>query len=279
MHWPDAILLRLRSHPFKTKLPVNFKTDWGHTTTPAKYPTREVKPIEVFDIKAYVKAKKQEQTMNSMSQPLGMGPGFNPFMGGIPPMGPNPMGPMGPSTISPSQIGQLESMPKNPFGPGGMPKNPFGPGGLSEIDIDQMMRDIDKKIAELDAEEARKKAELAKLEKQDKVEIAEDKKIEEDIKDDNFELPSIDNMIKKEEAKVSAPEVSVTSTPVIETPKVTPVSTPNVAPVQTPSVVQPSVTMDVPKPRVNVDADSIVVDENVISDDEFFDDFFGDDDE
>ncbi|MBE6158886.1 MAG: hypothetical protein E7159_03585 [Firmicutes bacterium] len=263
MHWPDAILLRLRSHPFKTKLPVNFKTDWGHTTTPAKYPTREVKPIEVFDIKAYVKAKKQEQTMNSMSQPLGMGPGFNPFMGGIPPMGP---GPMGPNPMGP-----------NPMG-GGMPKNPFGPGGLSELDIDQMMRDIDKKIAELDAEEARKKAELAKLEKEEKADAIENKKIiEDDIKEANIELPSIDNMIKKEPVSVPAPEVDVKPTPVVETPQVTPVSTPNVVPVQTPNVVQPSVTMDVPKPRVNVDADSIVVDENVISDDEFFDDFFGDD--
>ena len=264
MHWPDAILMRLRSHPFKTKLPVNFKTDWGHPTTPAKYPTREVKPIEVFDIKAYVKAKKQEQTMNSMSTPLGMGPGFNPFMGGIPPMG--PMGPMGPSTISPSQIGQLESIGNQM---NSMPKNPFGPGGLSEIDIDQMMRDIDKKIAELDAEEARKKAELAKLEKQDNVDILNNKKNEEEIKDTNFELPSVDNMIKKEEVKVPAPEINAQPTPVVETP--------NVTPVQTPSVVQPNVSMDVPKPRVNVDADSIVVDENVISDDEFFDDFFGDD--
>ena len=140
-----------------------------------------------------------------------------------------------------------------------------------------MMRDIDKKIAELDAEEARKKAELAKLEKQDNVDIISNKKNEEETKDANFELPSVDNMIKKEEVKVPAPEINVQPTPVVETPQVTPVSTPNVTPVQTPSVVQPNVSMDVPKPRVNVDADSIVVDENVISDDEFFDDFFGDD--
>ena len=31
------------------------------------------------------------------------------------------------------------------------------------------------------------------------------------------------------------------------------------------------------KPTVNVDSDSVVVNENVITDDEFFDDFFGDD--
>jgi len=32
------------------------------------------------------------------------------------------------------------------------------------------------------------------------------------------------------------------------------------------------------KPKVNVDVDSIIVNNNVISDDEFFDDFFGEDD-
>ena len=31
------------------------------------------------------------------------------------------------------------------------------------------------------------------------------------------------------------------------------------------------------KPKINVDGDSKVIDENIISDDEFFDDFFDDD--
>ena len=30
------------------------------------------------------------------------------------------------------------------------------------------------------------------------------------------------------------------------------------------------------KPKINVDVDSVIVNENVITDDEFFDDFFGD---
>ena len=34
-----------------------------------------------------------------------------------------------------------------------------------------------------------------------------------------------------------------------------------------------------PKPKINVDADSIIVNENIITDDEFFDDFFSDEDE
>ena len=39
----------------------------------------------------------------------------------------------------------------------------------------------------------------------------------------------------------------------------------------------PAVTNKDEKPKVNVDVDSIIVNDNVISDDEFFDDFFGDD--
>mgnify|MGYP004558768629 FL=1 len=39
----------------------------------------------------------------------------------------------------------------------------------------------------------------------------------------------------------------------------------------------PAVTKKDEKPKVNVDVDSIIVNDNVISDDEFFDDFFGDD--
>ena len=33
----------------------------------------------------------------------------------------------------------------------------------------------------------------------------------------------------------------------------------------------------VEKPKINIDVDSVIVNENVITDDEFFDDFFGDD--
>ena len=37
------------------------------------------------------------------------------------------------------------------------------------------------------------------------------------------------------------------------------------------------ITNEVEKPKVNIDVDSVIVNENVITDDEFFDDFFGDD--
>ncbi len=218
----DAILIRLRSHPFKTKLPMVDKMDWGYERKTAEYPTRELKPIEIFDIKSFVKEKKKEKTLQGLGNNISDMPGM-----GAMPMGANPF--MG--------FNPMMSMGDGP-GPSANP--------LAGIDIDQMMRDIDKKIAELDAEEARKKKELEDSKKTSK-ELFDDIDILDNVqttnnsvKDAKFELPSKDNIKPQKEE-------------VIET------------------------MTDVPKPKVNVDADSIVVDENYISDDEFFDDFFSDD--
>ena len=41
--------------------------------------------------------------------------------------------------------------------------------------------------------------------------------------------------------------------------------------IETPKVIEEE------KPKINVDRDSIVMNDNMITDDEFFDDFFGDD--
>ena len=41
--------------------------------------------------------------------------------------------------------------------------------------------------------------------------------------------------------------------------------------------VKPKEVIEEVKPKINVDGDSKVIDENIISDDEFFDDFFDDD--
>ena len=140
----------------------------------------------------------------------------------------------------------------NPFMPSSMPSNPFmgnpsstpfmggnalgNSGGmfsspaqkpissLTNDEIDQMIADIDKKLKELDEEEAREKEKLAKQ--------------------NQIELPKL------------------------ETPKPS-------------ESIEKNLEMPMPKieekPKINVDADSIVMDDNIITDDEFFDDFFHDD--
>ena len=95
--------------------------------------------------------------------------------------------------------------------------------------------------------------------------------------------PKVDAPVIKETASVEVPNSSikepVTPNPIIPPKTIVSEETNNI-PVQpnniptnpTPNINTPS---EIEKPKINVDADSIIVNENVITDDEFFDDFFG----
>ncbi|MDE5889222.1 MAG: type IV secretory system conjugative DNA transfer family protein, partial [Bacilli bacterium] len=148
----EAIIIRWRLSPFKTKYTPNFKMDWGHPKFEAEYPVRKKREIKLFDVKEFTKKKKSDKIKNSLNE---KGPGLggsNPFK--------NPMdNPFGAPKQNSDPFGMGNS---NPFG---APKNDGGLfGGLGGgIDLDAMMKDIDRKIAELDAEEARQKQEQAKM--------------------------------------------------------------------------------------------------------------------
>ena len=159
----EAIIIRWRLAPFKTKYTPNFKMNWGHPMVEATYPHREKQEVQLFDVKEFTKKKKSEKIKNSLNEK-----GSTPFPGGG---APNPF--RGPSETG---FGGGNEFDSNPFA--APPKNDGGLfGGLGGgIDLDAMMRDIDKKIAELDAEEARQKEEQAKL---------KDRKISEETSKDN----------------------------------------------------------------------------------------------
>ncbi len=225
----DAIIIRLRTSPFKTKYTPNFKINWGEDYPEGTYPERKMQTIELFDLKKFVTEQKSKMMMNN---PMGSNPGM-PFSGGMG-GGFNPFSNMG------------MGMPSSPFGFGGMNepkefnspnKNPLNEpnslgGGLKDLDIDAMMRDIDKKLQELDEEEKRQKEKL----KAQNAEL---------MSNATKETNSILDKIKEEEEA----ELLDTSN---EAPK--------------------------EEPKVNVDVNSVIVNENVITDDEFFDDFFSDED-
>lgn len=149
----EAIIIRWRLSPFKTSYTPNFKMDWGHPKSEAEFPIRKVREVKLFDVKEFTKKKKSEKIKNSLNDKDSSG--TNPFL-------PN-NNPFAPKTGMPSP-----SSPAPLFG--NEPKNDSGLfGGLGGgIDLDAMMRDIDKKIAELDAEEARQKEEQQKLQEQQK---------------------------------------------------------------------------------------------------------------
>lgn len=108
---------------------------------------------------------------------------------------------------------------------------------LSNDEIDKMIADIDKKLQELDEEEKREKASAAAA--------------------NNLELP------KSKEAPLEMPKVAEEKEIEVASELPKPAAKPTPQPIE--------------KPKINVDADSIIMDDNGITDDEFFDDFFHDD--
>ncbi len=192
----EALLIRMRKGPFKTKLQFDYKTNWGYEQIDEPFPEREAKQVSLFDIKAFVKEKKKEQSLNNPqanTNPFGPNMFDNPF-------GSSPFGNSNPFNSSVNPFGNT-----SPF----ENKNSTTPttpsGGL---DLDAMLKDIDRKIAELDAEEAKEKEAAAKKEQANNVENTETKSsipnissLNLDMLDNNKEktTPKDDNIIKTPE--------------------------------------------------------------------------------
>ena len=185
----EAIIIRLRTSPFRTKLEPDFKMEWGIERKEEEYPVRMKHEVEIFDLKKFV----MEERSKTMAQNNDFTNNSNPF--------------------KPMDMG----MPSfNPFGPSSMGSKPNG--GVGGMDLDSIMKDLDEKFKELDRQEAERNKKMEELPKEVKVE----EKVEKPV-----------SMVEiKEETK------------------------------------EP--------PKISVDADSKVIADNVVSDDEFFDDFFGD---
>lgn len=150
----EIIVLRRRMFPYKTKFETDFQVDWGRTYPKATPPSREKKELQLFDIREFVKKKKAEK-MEAMgaSNPMG---GANPFGGMNPfagPFGGSPMGGANPFSAGSSMGGA------NPFG-GGLPPFLGGDNNASDeggFNIDDLVKKIDAKIAEIEKEEEQTK--------------------------------------------------------------------------------------------------------------------------
>jgi type IV secretion system protein VirD4 len=144
----EAIILRSRSMPYKTKLKFDYKIDWGKKYDKADYPTREKEEVQVFDLKDIVDQKRQKK-MEEM-------------------------------------INGTKDMPKMPglFGnskPNLAPKK----GGFN---VDEIVKRIDARIAELEEEE-KKEALKKKEEVKDTKQIgksSEEVKETKGVTDDQF---------------------------------------------------------------------------------------------
>lgn len=260
----EAIIIRLRKNPFKTKLEPDFKMDWGIKREEAEYPNREVEKIELFDIKKYVTEEKRKEMMNNLDNKEQANPFSNNFgnpftSGGMNPFMPNPnmnnpfnsgMNPLN-NIPKPNSFGNtpMGNMPNSNLGSSPFSSNPMfnkPMSSLSDSDIDAMMKDIDRRLKELDEEEERQKKAMENnvIVKEEPKEIVKEeiKEIPKEEKDNNnfvFSVPEVKEELVSKNETITDEEKN-----------------------------------DENKPKINVDADSIIVNDNVITDDEFFDDFF-----
>ena len=122
----EIVLIKHRCPPFRGKLKKDFETDFGfgkgvdHYGKNVIYPEREMTEIKTFDIKEFVRNKKQEMLKNIENND------------------------------SSNNGGVMPSMPFPPF-PGMPNPNP------SNFDIDKMIKEIDAEIARLEKEEEKEK--------------------------------------------------------------------------------------------------------------------------
>ena len=160
----EVIVLRMRMQPFKTKFTPDFKLDWGRTYPKATYPNREKLAVHTFDIKTFVKEKKKEKLLEMMNSSNPNGEGGNTPPGFVPPnlfgigagANNNPMGGAMPNpTGMPRPNNPINNNPMPPFMNPNMESN-AGPKKPS-FDVDELVKKIDAKIAELEKEEAMNK--------------------------------------------------------------------------------------------------------------------------
>ena len=135
MKMNEAIILRSRLNPFKTKLKPSYEIDWGNTYPKADFTNREKGEIGIFDLKTFVNEKKKEKVLNNLNN----GPATpNPFDGGGQPdfsqlFGNNPF-------ISNPEQGSSINNSTDLYNNG-------------EFNVDDLLKKIDEKIAELEQEE------------------------------------------------------------------------------------------------------------------------------
>ena len=226
----EVILFRLRKPPFRTKLVPDFKMEWGINRVKADLVEREMHPVLLFDLREYVKEEKRKKMYAAIDEN-------------------NPMPPF--------QDNLMPQMPGMDRAPGvGMPgvgMNPFAGGMPTDEELDKMIKDIDAKIAALDAEEAAKK------------------------NGGNLELPKETKPVGDFNGGYNVyntpkEELVVEPTPVIDQP----IEVKEPVRVEDTKEVEETKEEEV-KPKVVVDNESVIIDDKQVSDDEFFDDFFGDD--
>ncbi|NLA33306.1 MAG: type IV secretory system conjugative DNA transfer family protein [Tenericutes bacterium] len=133
----EVIIIRSRLQPFKTKFTPDFKINWGKKYEKGNYPVRNKQAISLFDLKGFVKKQKQEK-LSSMMENVGSNDDmvYNPFLtNNNPPQ----------NTFIPPYISNSNEDEKT-----------------NNINIEDLVKKIDARIAELEEEERREQNQTVK---------------------------------------------------------------------------------------------------------------------
>ena len=243
-----VILLRIRMMPFKAKLTPYYqmasKGLWGEKYKEAEFPIRQRKKFSVFNIKEFVDKRRQAK-MNDL-----FGGGSNTSNKGSIPTPPFPFG--------------MNEKPSFPAGPMPTPGPTDG-----DFNVDDILKRIDEQIAKLEEEEKQEKEKLEKEQKKAEKKVPKEETIPEPVVQEEKLDPAMEAMVsgiddqtkeellKKIDQKIQELEGEEKKEEKVISPKVEAL----------PKKVTPKVE--------NV----VSLDEDFVTDDQFFDDFFNDDDE
>lgn len=295
----EVIINRFRSMPFKTKLTFNWKTDWGKKYEPMGYTERPKHEVKVFDVQAFVKKMKGDPAAGGM-------PGAMP--GGMPGLMPGMMPGM-PMTGSPFVPGGIRMG-------GGQPANIDAIINRLEQQIEQMENEQKqeemKQKAALEEKNKAKDATVDVVEEPKKIITETEEDIQNNIenilehKEPNSSIdievkpPKVDVQIEKPDIEITKPDIDIevkkpivdveVKKPIVDVEVTNPAIDVEVKEHKA-NIVEDKekdedevVTMptyeEIEKPKINIDVDSVVVDNNKKpNNDDFFDDFFGGEDE
>ena len=288
----EVIINRFRSMPFKTKLTYDWKIDWGKKYPKMDYTVRPHHEVKVFDVKEYVnKLKEIQGTPTPMGGPMGG------MKGGMPMSG----------QFMPGMGGMM---------PGGI-KMPMGAGMVDSYE--DYVKKLDAKIAELERNEMlereNNKASLSTttqnnqqdnemptksipLNEKSKEEIQKeinnifDHKASESNATSNMNkfIDNFEEFTPKKEEPIVEPISQEVIKPRFIEPEITSEaksasidSVPEIKSEEPKAVEQKTEEpkfneLGLEKPKVNIDVDSVVVNDKN-NDEDFFDDFFGSEDE
>ena len=234
----EAIIKRLRTDPFRTKLTPDFMMNWGIERKDEPYPSRNRQEVKIFDLKKFVTEEKSKKMANMNN---------NPFSS------PNPFKPVDFNSSFNPNISN-NNLTSNPLNSSMFNNNAFSnKNSFDSLDIDSMLKDLDEKFKELDRQD-----ELKRKEGLNK--ISNDFTLPKFKIDDNILKSSLQEN-KIQENKNFVDDISFLNNDDLKNSQNEKFEN---------KIINES-------PKINVDSESKVIDENIISDDEFFDDFFGDD--